>query len=630
MLGLHPTRAAIALTAAVVLAGSDMRPAWPQTASGLPLPPGNVVSGQVFKPPFECAPASVPSITNGADANAYILPSSCSAQPSFVANAPAAMVVTTAPTEYVRFYCPTCSPSSVANRPFMADTSTVRGLSPAQIQNVLALPAVPTMETIVLVPAGSCVLVGKGAPAFGGSGGPAQEWAAGTPSGANCFGLQYLPASDYINQQPIGAAALLYGPNAGGGNAGAVAAALDRGPYPAPFTGMTGIYNSLDLLNFGNPAPLQAALVQLDGEIHASVQTVMLGDSLYLREAVLGRLRQSSFMGSAGPMAALGSGGPTLAYVDDTGAADSESASNSALAYADEHAPAFPTKTPPPTSPAGETVFWVQGIGAWGQLEGNGGAADVSRNLAGFFAGVDRRFGPNSIAGLAGGYTNSSVSIGDLASSAAINTAHLAGYVGANFGPWSLRGAAAGSFSTLATSRNIDYPGFADSASASYDAAAAQVFGEVGYGIAFGRLATEPFAGLAFVHLNTAAFSESGGTGVAALSGSANNDDIGYSTLGARAATNYALNGGMVLTPHAAASWQHAIGQITPTAALAFESNGAPFTTAGVPLARDAALLEAGVDLHLNAQLTLGVFYFCQLAGNVQDNSVQGNLIWHF
>lgn len=322
MSGLHPNRVIVTLTAAVALAGSDMKQAWSQTPSGLPLPPGNVVSGQVFKPPFECAPSSVPSITNGADANAYILPSSCSAQPSFVANAPAAMVVTAAPTEYVRFYCPTCSTPSVANRPFMADTSTVRGLTPTQIQNVLALPAVPTMETIVLVPAGSCMLVGKGAPAFGGSGGAAQEWAAGTPSGANCFGLQYLPASDYVNQQPIGAAALLYGPNAGGGNAGAVAAALDRGPYPAPFTGMTGIYNSLDLLNFGNPAPLQAALVQLDGEIHASAQTVMLGDSLYLREAVLGRLRQSSFMGSAGPMAALGSGGPALAYVGDAGSSD--------------------------------------------------------------------------------------------------------------------------------------------------------------------------------------------------------------------------------------------------------------------------------------------------------------------
>jgi uncharacterized protein with beta-barrel porin domain len=80
--------------------------------------------------------------------------------------------------------------------------------------------------------------------------------------------------------------------------------------------------------------------------------------------------------------------------------------------------------------PAHETVYWVQGVGAWGQPEGNGNAADVSRNLAGVFAGVDRRFGPNWLAGVAAGYTNSSVSVGDLASSAKINTAHLAGYVG--------------------------------------------------------------------------------------------------------------------------------------------------------------------------------------------------------
>ncbi|MGA3309463.1 MAG: autotransporter outer membrane beta-barrel domain-containing protein [Xanthobacteraceae bacterium] len=588
------------------------------------------MTGTVYKPPFECPPNSVPSITTGADANAYILPLSCSAVPSFVANAPAAMVVTSEPTQYVRFYCPTCSPASVPNRPFMADPSTVRGLTPAQIQDVLALPTLPTMETIVTVPAGSCALVAKGAPAFGQTGGPAQEWAAGTPSGPNCFGLQYLPPSDYINQQPIGAQALLYGPRAGGGNAGAVAAALDRGPYPAPFTGMDGMYDSLDLLNFGDPATLRAALVQLDGEVHASVQTVMLGDSLYLREAVLGRMRQSSFTGSVGPMAALTAGGPTLAYADEVGSSDSQSPSGPALAYADGRLPAFPLKAAPPTLPAPDTVFWAQGIGAWGRLEGNGNASGVSRDLAGVFAGIDRRFGPNWLAGIAGGYTNSSLGIGDPASSADIDTAHLAGYVGANFGPWNLRGAAAASFSMLDTSRSIIFPGFADTASAGYDATTTQVFGEVGYGMAFGQIATEPFAGFAFVHLNTEGFAESGGTGIAALSGSGSSDDIGYSTLGARAATNWVLADAMVLTPHASAAWQHAFGPVTPTAALAFETNGAPFTVAGVPLARDAALVEAGFDLHLNTQVTLAVFYFGELAGRVQDNSVRGNLSWQF
>jgi hypothetical protein len=50
------------------------------------------------------------------------------------------------------------------------------------------------------------------------------------PTGPNCQGVNYLPIEDYINQQAIGAYALLYAPRAGRGNAGAVAAALDKGP----------------------------------------------------------------------------------------------------------------------------------------------------------------------------------------------------------------------------------------------------------------------------------------------------------------------------------------------------------------------------------------------------------------
>ena len=152
----------------------------------------------------------------------------------------------------------------------------------------------------------------------------------------------------------------------------------------------------------------------------------------------------------------------------------------------------------------------------------------------------------------------------------------------------------------------------------------------MGYGIAFGPIATEPFAGLAFVNLHTTSFSETGGTGAAALSSSAGTNDVGYSTLGARAATDWLLASGMVLTPHASAAWQHAFGPITPTAALAFETNGAPFTVSGVPLATDAALVQAGFDLHVNTRITLGLYYFGELAGHVQDNSVQGNLRWRF
>ncbi len=646
---LRPKVGQLCWVSLLILTIGCVRPAASQTG---PLPPGQIVLGPVVRGQSFVSVGqqgtSVPSIANGVDANNFldglITPSTRSFRNS--TSSPAAAVLTAVPTQFVRFFAPNdpISPSRQQGS-FIVGSNAVRGLTPQQIRDVLALPVTPTMQTIVQVPAGTCLLFGTAGPILNstvppvgvwGRGGAVQEYIIGQQrNGAGCSSAAqypvFIPPSSYIEAQPIGAAALLYGPRAGAGNAGAVAGALDRGPYPALFTGMDSMYNSLDLLNYGNdPTPLRTALLQLDGEVHASARTVMFGDSVYLREAVLGRMRQASFIGGVGPTAALGVGEPTLAYVGRADSYPRDSDSDFTLAYASRSKPPFPVKAAPPEMSAPETVLWAQGVGAWGKFDGNGNAANVSRDLGGFFAGIDRRFGPNWLAGVAGGYTNSSLSIADLTSSAGIGTAHVAGYVGANFGPWNLRGAASGSFNTVDTNRNIVFPGFSDSESAHYNATTAQVFGEVGYGTSFGQIATEPFAGLAFVHLNTDSFAESGSTNIAALSGSGSNQDVIYSTLGARAAINYVLANGFVLTPHVFAAWQHAFGTVTPAAALAFETNGASFVTAGVPLARDAALVDAGFDLHLTRQLALQVVYFGQLASRIQDNSVMGGFRWRF
>ena len=398
----------------------------------------------------------------------------------------------------------------------------------------------------------------------------------------------------------------------------AVANAIDAGPAASGL----GL-----LITSQSAAGARQAFDALSGEIHASAQTVMLNDSLYVREALLGRMRQASFAGGSGATAALATGGPTLAYAPDTGSSLPASI-ETALAYAGGARPAVPFKAA--AVPA--TTFWTEGVGSWGRFGSDGNAADASSTLAGFFSGVDHRFGPNWLAGLAGGYTASSVSFSDRTNSASIETAHLAGYVVANYGPWNLRTAAATSFSTLGTYRSIAFPGFSDTATAHYGATTTQIFGEVSYGATFGQIATEPFGGLGFVHLRTDSFAETAasGVGIAALSGSGGSDDIGYSTLGGRAATNYVLPNGMVLTPRASAAWQHAFGSVTPSEALAFQSTGSPFTIAGLPLARDTALLESGLDLHVNQQTRLGLIYSSQLGNHVQHNSVQGNLTRRF
>lgn len=103
------------------------------------------------------------------------------------------------------------------------------------------------------------------------------------------------------------------------------------------------------------------------------------------------------------------------------------------------------------------------------------------------------------------------------------------------------------------------------------------------------------------------------------------NHQVGYSSIGARAATSVTMANGTVVMPRASLAWQHAFSNVTPTATLALLGTGAGFTVAGVPLARDSALVEAGFDV-----ATLGLSYSGQLADNVRDHAIKGNATVRF
>jgi subtilase-type serine protease len=61
--------------------------------------------------------------------------------------------------------------------------------------------------------------------------------------------------------------------------------------------------------------------------------------------------------------------------------------------------------------------------------------------------------------------------------------------------------------------------------------------------------AAQPFAGLAFVRVSTRGFTETGGA--ATLTGTGDSNDVGYSSLGLRGATQHMLENGLVLRPRA-------------------------------------------------------------------------------
>ncbi len=61
-----------------------------------------------------------------------------------------------------------------------------------------------------------------------------------------------------------------------------------------------------------------------------------------------------------------------------------------------------------------------------------------------------------------------------------------------------------------------------------------------------------------------------------------------------------------------------------PKALLAF-STGPSFITAGIPIDKDALVANAGLDLRVSSNATIGVAYTGQVGERAQDHAVKGN-----
>lgn len=309
----------------------------------------------------------------------------------------------------------------------------------------------------------------------------------------------------------------------------------------------------------------------LSGEIHASVSGRLMEDDRFVREAALDRLRDAE------------------------------------------------------RGKQGDTGLWMHGFGSWGAFDGDGNAAAFDRDIGGFVVGADSEFSTDVTVGLLGGYSRSTFQLGDSRrSSGSSDNYQLGLYGGTQWGNLAFRAGTVYTWHELETSRSVDFAGFSDRLEADYSSQTAQAFGEFAYRIETGdtpagALAFEPFANLAYVNLATDGFNESGGA--AALTGRDDNSGVTFTTLGVRASTQ--VSG--VLSARGMLGWQHAFGDTTPTSDLSFDG-GSNFTVAGVPIRRDAAVIEAGLDFTVTPAATFGLSYSGQFASDANDQSVHANL----
>ncbi|WP_379063595.1 autotransporter domain-containing protein [Mesorhizobium sp. UC74_2] len=348
------------------------------------------------------------------------------------------------------------------------------------------------------------------------------------------------------------------------------------------------LYNKLLLLSADEG---RAAFDSLSGEVNASTVTGLIEDSRFVREAINDRLRSAFETVGAEPL-------PPMGYGEDAKAITTASVASERYGA------------------------WGSVFGSWGHFGGDGNAARLNRSIGGFVTGVDGLITDDVRLGFVAGYSHSSLKVDDRRSSASSDNYHLGIYGGTEIGALSLRSGLAYTWSEIDTSRQVAFPGFSDSLTGSYRAGTTQLFGELGYGIKAGNLAFEPFANLAYVNVHTNGFNETGGA--SALSVHSGSNDNSFTTLGIRASTDFEI-GSTRATARGMIGWRHAYGDVTPEISQAFTGSSA-FTIAGAPIAKDAAVIEAGLDFAIAPRATLGISYHGQAGSKTSDHGVRADL----
>ncbi|AXA71961.1 hypothetical protein CE205_15810 [Achromobacter insolitus] len=334
---------------------------------------------------------------------------------------------------------------------------------------------------------------------------------------------------------------------------------------------------------------LRSSFDQLSGEIHASAKTVLLQDSRYVRDAVGERLRSAvgGVAASSAPVLASAGSGQRLAPATAKGAAS-----------------------------------WIQAMGSWSHIDSDGNAARVKSSTAGFLMGADTPVSDAWRLGMMAGYSRTDFDVQDRASSGNSDNYHLGAYGGGQWGALGLRGGVAYSWHDITTRRSVSIPSFTDRLKANYDGRTAQVFADLSYRIDTSSVSFEPFANVAYVNLKTDGYTESGGA--AALRAKGQTTDTTFTTLGTRASSSFELAGAQAAA-RGSLGWRHAFGDVNPVAAQTL-SAGNSFTVAGVPIAKDSAVIEAGVDVQITSRATFGLSYQGQLASSTQDHGVRAGL----
>ncbi|MDR7281384.1 outer membrane autotransporter protein [Pseudomonas corrugata] len=261
---------------------------------------------------------------------------------------------------------------------------------------------------------------------------------------------------------------------------------------------------------------------------------------------------------------------------------------------------------------------WLQALGHGGTLDRDNDALKFSSQ--GLVLGADWSVDEQWRIGVLGGKSETRLDSRGLDGD--LDSLHVGAYALRQDGPLSLRLGATYSNHDGNTKRRVAFKGFSDRPEGRYDANTQQAFAEAGYNLGRANVSIEPFAGLGYQRYQRDSYTEKGGA--AALKVHSQSQNNLNSTIGLRLAKLNTLDNGMQLTPRFTAGWKHTFGDVESNTRQRLVTGGKDFTVSGAPLDRDSLLVDAGLDLGLSANQTLGVSLNSEFGTDSRNHGVTG------
>jgi uncharacterized protein with beta-barrel porin domain len=266
----------------------------------------------------------------------------------------------------------------------------------------------------------------------------------------------------------------------------------------------------------------------------------------------------------------------------------------------------------PPIAQPGRWRIWTLGFGASRYFAGDSSAGIASQSISSFGGalGFDHQIGPDLLLGFAAGGSESSVSVKNLATSGRIDGGHI-GFYGVK--TWGQAYAAANiSYARLdnSTIRSISAIAAPETANGRFPADQFSARFEFGWKQTVAHYTLTPFVAVEPAVLWQHAYGETtttpgGGPGLFGLSYLAHTVTSLPTFLGLQADTRTVLANGTAFTPYARASWVHEFEPNRQVTAAFINLPTGSFTVDGARAARDAARIDAGAKLEIDARASL-------------------------